>query len=193
GEATLTQTEDRDDVARLVDRERTGQHGDGQDEAEAQQEREDASRDRRAGRARRSIAAHRDPGGAGRRHRGREELGRLWADVTAGGHGDSILSEHSAPAILPARPDPERAFSPGPRRAVNLARSWRGGQPLRQTRPPPVQGDYFTLNARRSTLNTVAQDTGVDETAVREAIRRQVEDPEDHDVSLIEECLRLTP
>ena len=56
-----------------------------------------------------------------------------------------------------------------------------------------MQGEYFTLSARGSTLNTVAQDTGVDETAVREAIRREVEDPEDHDVSLIEECLRLTP
>ena len=36
-------------------------------------------------------------------------------------------------------------------------------------------------------------DSPADDTAVREALRRQVEDPADHDLSLIEECLRLTP
>jgi hypothetical protein len=39
----------------------------------------------------------------------------------------------------------------------------------------------------------VSQDPGAGETSVRNALRRQAEDPEDHDVSLIEECLRLTP
>jgi len=39
----------------------------------------------------------------------------------------------------------------------------------------------------------VTQDPRADEIAVREAIRRQIEDPGDHDVSLIEECLKLTP
>jgi hypothetical protein len=37
------------------------------------------------------------------------------------------------------------------------------------------------------------QDPRADETAVQDAVRRQIEDPEDHDVSLIEECLSLTP
>ena len=40
---------------------------------------------------------------------------------------------------------------------------------------------------------TVAQDPYVDETAVQDALRGQIEDPVDHDVSLIEECLGLTP
>jgi len=40
---------------------------------------------------------------------------------------------------------------------------------------------------------TVTQDPCADETAVQAALRRQIEDPEDHDVSLIEECLGLTP
>ena len=40
---------------------------------------------------------------------------------------------------------------------------------------------------------TVTQDPCADETAVQDAVRRQIEDPEDHDVSLIEECLSLTP
>ena len=40
---------------------------------------------------------------------------------------------------------------------------------------------------------TVTQDPCADETAVRDALRRQIEDSEDHDVSLIEECLGLTP
>jgi hypothetical protein len=31
------------------------------------------------------------------------------------------------------------------------------------------------------------------ETGVHEVLRRQSEDPEDHDLGLIEECLRLTP
>jgi hypothetical protein len=30
-------------------------------------------------------------------------------------------------------------------------------------------------------------------TAIREAVRRQNENPDDHDLGLIEECLRLTP
>lgn len=33
----------------------------------------------------------------------------------------------------------------------------------------------------------------VDEAAVAAALRRQRDDPDDHDVSLIEECLSLTP
>ncbi len=41
--------------------------------------------------------------------------------------------------------------------------------------------------------DTVTQDPRADETAVQDALRRQIEDPEDHDVSLIEECLGLTP
>ena len=36
-------------------------------------------------------------------------------------------------------------------------------------------------------------DSRADAAAVREALRRQAEVPEDHDLSLIEECLRLTP
>jgi hypothetical protein len=39
----------------------------------------------------------------------------------------------------------------------------------------------------------VSQDPGVDEPSVRDALRRQVEDPEDHEMGLIEECLSLTP
>jgi hypothetical protein len=39
----------------------------------------------------------------------------------------------------------------------------------------------------------VTQDSCADATAVRNALRRQIEDPEDHDVSLLEECLSLTP
>ena len=41
--------------------------------------------------------------------------------------------------------------------------------------------------------DTVTQDPCASEIAVRDALRRQIEDPEDHDVSLIEECLGLTP
>ena len=37
------------------------------------------------------------------------------------------------------------------------------------------------------------QDPYADETAVQDALRGQIEDPVDHDVSLIEECLGLTP
>jgi len=44
-----------------------------------------------------------------------------------------------------------------------------------------------------SYTGTVTQDPCADETAVQDALRRQIEDPEDHDVSLIEECLSLTP
>jgi hypothetical protein len=44
-----------------------------------------------------------------------------------------------------------------------------------------------------SYTGTVTQDTRADETAVQDALRRQIEDPEDHDVSLIEKCLSLTP
>ena len=44
-----------------------------------------------------------------------------------------------------------------------------------------------------SYTGTVTQDPCADETAVRDALRRQIENPEDHDVSLIEECLSLTP
>lgn len=36
-------------------------------------------------------------------------------------------------------------------------------------------------------------DSRADHAAVREALRRQAEVPEDHDLGLIEECLRLTP
>ena len=43
-----------------------------------------------------------------------------------------------------------------------------------------------------SYTSTVTQDPS-DETAVQDALRRQIENPEDHDVSLIEECLSLTP
>jgi hypothetical protein len=39
----------------------------------------------------------------------------------------------------------------------------------------------------------VTQDPCPDEASVRDAVRRQIEDPEDHDVSLIDECLSLTP
>lgn len=39
---------------------------------------------------------------------------------------------------------------------------------------------------------TVTQNPNADETSVRDALRRQVEDPGDHDASLIEECLNLT-
>ena len=40
---------------------------------------------------------------------------------------------------------------------------------------------------------TVTQDPGAGETAVQDALRGQIEDPLDHDVTLIEECLGLTP
>ena len=40
---------------------------------------------------------------------------------------------------------------------------------------------------------TVTQDPGADETAVQDALRGQIEDPLDHDVTLIEKCLGLTP
>jgi hypothetical protein len=41
---------------------------------------------------------------------------------------------------------------------------------------------------------TVSQDPYVpDETAVQNALRGQLENPVDHDVTLIAECLRLTP
>lgn len=39
----------------------------------------------------------------------------------------------------------------------------------------------------------VPQEPRVDEAAVQHALRRQVEDPLVHDVTLVEECLRLTP
>jgi len=39
----------------------------------------------------------------------------------------------------------------------------------------------------------MTQDPYTDETAVQHALRGQIEDPVDHDVSLIEECLGLTP
>lgn len=39
----------------------------------------------------------------------------------------------------------------------------------------------------------VTQDSSADAAAVRNALRRQIEDPEDHDVSLLEQCLSLTP
>jgi len=42
-------------------------------------------------------------------------------------------------------------------------------------------------------MRGVKQPQEGDETAVQDALRRQIEDPEDHDVSLIEECLSLTP
>ena len=40
---------------------------------------------------------------------------------------------------------------------------------------------------------TVTQDSAADEAAIQGALRRQIEDPLDHDVALIEECLSLTP
>ncbi len=40
---------------------------------------------------------------------------------------------------------------------------------------------------------SVAQHPGADEAVIRDSLRRQIEDPEDHDVGLIEECLSLTP
>jgi hypothetical protein len=39
----------------------------------------------------------------------------------------------------------------------------------------------------------MTQESRADDATVREAIRRQVEAPEDHDLGLIEECLHLTP
>ena len=42
-------------------------------------------------------------------------------------------------------------------------------------------------------MRGVKQPQEGDETAVQGALRRQIEDPEDHNVSLIEECLSLTP
>lgn len=39
----------------------------------------------------------------------------------------------------------------------------------------------------------VTHDPCAGETSVQDALRRQIEDPEDHDVSLVEECLGLTP
>lgn len=48
-------------------------------------------------------------------------------------------------------------------------------------------------NLRLQYTGTVTQGPYADETAVQDALRRQTEDPEDHDVSLIEECLSLTP
>jgi hypothetical protein len=41
--------------------------------------------------------------------------------------------------------------------------------------------------------DTVTPDPFADDTAVQHALRRQIEDPLDHDVALIEECLALTP
>ncbi len=40
---------------------------------------------------------------------------------------------------------------------------------------------------------TVTQDPYADDTAVQDALRRQIEGPLDHDVTLIDECLGLTP
>ena len=56
-----------------------------------------------------------------------------------------------------------------------------------RTREPegPAKGLQYT--------GIVTQDPCADETAVQDALRRQIEDPEDHDVSLIEECLSRTP
>ena len=39
----------------------------------------------------------------------------------------------------------------------------------------------------------VTQDPYANDTAVQDALRRQIEDPLDHDVTLIDECLALTP
>ena len=39
----------------------------------------------------------------------------------------------------------------------------------------------------------MTRDARVNEASVRDALRRQIEHPEDHDVSLIDECLSLTP
>ena len=41
--------------------------------------------------------------------------------------------------------------------------------------------------------DAVTQVPADDETAVQDALRGQIEDPVDHDVTLIEECLGLTP
>jgi hypothetical protein len=40
---------------------------------------------------------------------------------------------------------------------------------------------------------TVTQDPDADDTAIQDALRRQIEDPLDHDITLIDECLGLTP
>lgn len=50
-----------------------------------------------------------------------------------------------------------------------------------------------TRNLGLQYTGTVTQNPCADETAVQDALRRQIADPEDHDVSLIEECLSLTP
>ena len=60
----------------------------------------------------------------------------------------------------------------------------------------PQEGGRANPRARHKGLQytgIVTQDPCADETAVQDALRRQIEDPEDHDVSLIEECLSLTP
>lgn len=43
------------------------------------------------------------------------------------------------------------------------------------------------VNMERRTMGEI------DEAAVEAALRRQQEDPDDHDISLIQECLRLSP
>jgi hypothetical protein len=49
------------------------------------------------------------------------------------------------------------------------------------------------VGSRRQYTHRVTRDSRADDVAVSEAVRRQSEDPENHDLSLIEECLRLTP
>ena len=66
---------------------------------------------------------------------------------------------------------------------------WLGGRQFWSDHAPR----RFIVGARRQYTVTVARDERVDETAVRDALRRQIEDPEDHDASLIEVSLRLTP
>ena len=58
GQAALAEAEDRDDVIRLVDRERAGEHRDGQDEAEGEEQDQDSCRHRRSRLARGEVARH---------------------------------------------------------------------------------------------------------------------------------------
>ena len=46
-----------------------------------------------------------------------------------------------------------------------------------------------TRNTGLQYTGTVTQEPRADETSVQDALRRQIENPEDHGLSLIEECL----
>ena len=50
-----------------------------------------------------------------------------------------------------------------------------------------AHAEQLPAESEEQYTGAVTQDPRTDETAVREAIRRQVENPEDHDSSLIEE------